>query len=93
VLSTLALGEEVSELQPGDRVTAVHRPPCGACRACEAGDEIHCRKSWKSYGHTVDGSYAEYLVAPVASLVPLPGGLSYAEAAPLHCTAAVALGR
>src|SRR5262249_32982222 len=87
----VALGEGVTEVAVHDRVTAVHRPPCGACEPCTRGDEIQCARSWKSYGMTMDGAYAEYVAAPVATLVRIPEALSYAEAAPLHCTAAVAL--
>jgi D-arabinose 1-dehydrogenase-like Zn-dependent alcohol dehydrogenase len=75
----------------GDRVTAVHRPPCEECPACRAGEETHCRSSWRSFGLTIDGCYAEYLVAPAAALVRIPEGVDDAHAAPLMCTAGVAL--
>jgi D-arabinose 1-dehydrogenase-like Zn-dependent alcohol dehydrogenase len=86
----VALGDEVTEVRRGDRVTAVHRPPCDACPACRAGEETHCRGTWQAFGLTIDGCYAEYLIAPAAALVTLPDGLDFAAAAPLMCTAGVA---
>src|SRR5439155_16925992 len=77
--------------RPGDRVTALHRAPCGECPACRAGEETHCRKVWQSFGLTIDGSYAEEVLAPAGALVRLPDALGFREAAPLMCTAGVAL--
>src|SRR5579871_6740823 len=75
----------------GDRVAALHRPPCGACDECRAGEETRCTGSFASFGHTVDGGYAEYAVADAAALVPVPDAVPLQQAAFLHCTAGVAL--
>jgi len=37
-----AVGPEVRAVAPGDRVTAAHHVPCGACRACRHGNESMC---------------------------------------------------
>jgi D-arabinose 1-dehydrogenase-like Zn-dependent alcohol dehydrogenase len=75
----------------GDRVVGMHRPPCGACDECRAGEETRCIQSVYSFGHTVDGCYAEYVAAHGPALVPMPPGVEFTDAAFLHCTAGVAL--
>lgn len=75
----------------GDRVASVHRPACGECSACLGGDEIRCTTSPVMYGLTVDGGYAEEVLAWVGSLVKVPAEVPLDEACVLHCTAAVAL--
>lgn len=37
-----AVGSGVSRFAPGDRVTAAHHVPCGACPACRHGHESMC---------------------------------------------------
>jgi len=87
----VALGDGVDGWRPGDRVTAVHRAPCGACEPCRAGDETRCLGSLRIFGLTVDGSYAEEVVADAGALVRVPDALPFERAAFLHCTAGVAL--
>jgi D-arabinose 1-dehydrogenase-like Zn-dependent alcohol dehydrogenase len=92
------LAGEIVEVGPGgegfvvgDRVAATHRPACGACARCQAGDEAACIGSPISYGLTVDGGYAEEALAWAASLVRVPENVPLDEACFLHCTAGVAL--
>ena len=86
-----AVGDGVRDFAVGDRVATTHRPACGECAACVQGNETHCLASPVSYGHTVDGGYAEEVIAWPGSLVKVPDQLPLDEAAFLHCTAAVAL--
>jgi alcohol dehydrogenase, propanol-preferring len=80
-----ALGEGVTQLKVGDRVGV---PwifwTCGECEFCKEGRETLCLKQ-KITGCTVDGGFAEYMVAPATHAAPLPSILSSAEAAPLLC--------
>jgi len=39
-------GAGVVHLRPGDRVFVHHHAPCGACRACDAGEPVMCPE-WK----------------------------------------------
>lgn len=75
---------------PGARVLVYPYATCGSCRWCRAGHENVCPNVSRQLGFTADGGYAEYLVAPVRSLVPLPEGLADEHAAQLGCAAATA---
>jgi NADPH:quinone reductase-like Zn-dependent oxidoreductase len=87
------LGERAGEagLRLGDRVVNLHRPSCRACARCLAGEPILCERAWQSFGHTVDGSYAELVCAHHDVLVPMPAAISPEVGASLMCTAGVAL--
>jgi len=85
------VGEGVEGFAVGERVVSTHRPACGSCERCRAGEETHCLQSVASYGMTVDGGYAEQVIAYAGSLVKVPDAVVLEEAGFLHCTAAVAL--
>jgi len=78
-------GEQVSELDLGDRVGVawVHWT-CGECEVCKAGLENLC-PSQTVTGASVDGGYAEYMKAKASHAIKVPGNLSSDEAAPLFC--------
>jgi propanol-preferring alcohol dehydrogenase len=57
---------------------------CGECRYCRSGRENLCEKA-RFTGYTLDGGYAEYLVADERFCFPIPDGYSDAHAAPLLC--------
>ncbi len=61
----------------------LHRT-CGECEYCRRGRENLCERPAFT-GWTVDGGYAEYLVAPEAFVYPLPDGFGDLDAAPLLC--------
>ena len=56
----------------------------GTCEFCRAGKENLCEAA-KFTGHTVDGGYAEYVVAPEAFVYRIPHGFDDLKAAPLLC--------
>ena len=80
-----------SAVAPGQRVLLWYYAPCGACAYCRGGAENLCPNTARQFGFTADGGYAEYLVAPLGSLIPLPENLSDAEAVGLACGGATAL--
>jgi acryloyl-coenzyme A reductase len=86
-----ACGDDVVAFAPGDRVVNLHRAACGSCPACLAGHETRCRRALEVFGLSVDGGYAEYVVAPVGALVRLPEAIPFEQACFLNCTAGVAL--
>jgi NADPH:quinone reductase-like Zn-dependent oxidoreductase len=64
----------------GDAVLVAPGVSCGLCDACLAGDDPLCA-DYGILGETTDGGYAEFAVVPARNVLPLPRGLSYAEAA------------
>ncbi len=80
-----ALGKGVARFAEGARVGVPWLGwTCGDCRFCTAGKENLC-ESARFTGYTLDGGYADYLVADQRYCFPLGEGLSDAEAAPLLC--------
>jgi propanol-preferring alcohol dehydrogenase len=79
------LGEKATRLSVGARVGVpwLHRT-CGACAFCRSGRENLCDAAAFT-GWTVDGGYAEYVVAPEAFVYRIPDGFGDLEAAPLLC--------
>jgi len=68
------------EYEPGQRVVAGAITPCGRCFYCLNGATSQCGGAtggWR-FGHTIDGTWAEYLLVPDAAvnLAPIPDGLS-----------------
>ncbi|HHV55910.1 MAG TPA: zinc-dependent alcohol dehydrogenase family protein [Firmicutes bacterium] len=58
---------------------------CGGCRFCRSGLENLCQNA-RFTGLHVDGGFAEYVIAPVDFVIPLPPELGAApEVAPLLC--------
>jgi acryloyl-coenzyme A reductase len=85
------LGPGQSRWKVGDRVANLHRPFCGECRSCITAGVVDCERAWQSFGHTVDGAYAELCVAHERALVELPPEIGFVDGASVGCTAGVAL--
>lgn len=86
------VGEGVEGLAPGDRIGV--QPvwaTCGRCEYCLAGRDHLCQTK-EIAGETVDGGYAEYMLATAAHVYPLPDELDFADAAPLFCPGITGLG-
>lgn len=78
-----ALGQGVSGLKVGDRVTAIPVGGCGRCRSCLDGDPYACTSC--SY---LMGGFAEYTLAQASLVTKLPASLSLEDGAlvePLAC--------
>jgi acryloyl-coenzyme A reductase len=76
-----AVGDGVDGSWVGRRVAIVSIVACGACEFCAAGaGENYCR-TWKLLGVHRWGGRAEYVVVPARNLVPLPGEVSFEQAA------------
>src|SRR5947209_10849391 len=79
------VGANVRDLRVGDRVGVPWIYwTCGACDFCQEGNENLCVRQ-KITGVSVDGGYAEFMVAPASHVTKIPGNLSSVEAAPLFC--------
>jgi alcohol dehydrogenase, propanol-preferring len=78
-------GEGVSDFAPGDRVGVPWLGhTCGRCRFCLSGRENLCDAPGFT-GYTIDGGYAERVIADARYCLPLPSSYSDVEAAPLLC--------
>jgi propanol-preferring alcohol dehydrogenase len=80
-----AVGSDVTRLKEGDRVGVpwLHSA-CGTCEYCLTGWETLCQQQ-QNTGYSVDGAYAEYVLAPAAYVGRIPEGLDFTEAAPILC--------
>ena len=76
------VGSAVTNIAPGDPVILHPLATCGLCRACRAGDDVHCADS-KFPGIDSDGGYAEYLKTTARSVVKLDPSLQPADVAAL----------
>jgi NADPH:quinone reductase-like Zn-dependent oxidoreductase len=80
-----AVGSAVRGIEPGTATLLAPGVSCGRCSRCIAGDDMLCRQ-YGILGEHRDGGYAEYVVVPGRNVLPLPAGLSFAEAAALPLT-------
>ncbi|MCW2596146.1 MAG: zinc-dependent alcohol dehydrogenase [Jatrophihabitans sp.] len=79
------LGAGVTTRKVGDRVAIAWLGyACGECRHCIGGWETLCEKQQNS-GYSVNGTFAEYAVAPAAFATLVPEAVSSRDAAPLSC--------
>src|SRR6202022_2591208 len=80
-----AIGSGVSRWKIGQRVgVGLIAGEDGVCEPCRRGDIVNCQNPVTS-GVTVDGGYAEVMIAEARALSSVPDELTSAEAAPLLC--------
>src|SRR6266446_364978 len=80
-----AMGSEVSRWKVGQRVgVGLIAGEDGVCEPCRRGDTVNCQNPVTS-GVSVDGGYAEVMIAEARGIASIPDELSSAEAAPLLC--------
>ena len=78
-------GPGVTNWKKGQRVgVGWHGGHDGTCDACRRGDFVLCANE-KISGVSIDGGYAEYMIAPAEAVASMPDSLEVAEAAPLMC--------
>ncbi len=80
-----AVGAGVRGIKEGDRVGVpwLHTT-CGRCDYCLTGWETLCDRQQMT-GYTVNGAYAEYVLADPAYVGQIPDGISLLEVAPILC--------
>ncbi|GLZ06309.1 alcohol dehydrogenase [Actinomadura sp. NBRC 104412] len=77
-----AVGSAVTNVAEGDKVIVHPLITCGLCRACRAGDDMHCENG-RFPGIDTDGGYADYLRTSARSLVRIDDSLEPADVAAL----------
>jgi propanol-preferring alcohol dehydrogenase len=80
-----ALGAGVKGVKEGDRVGVpwLHTA-CGHCEHCITGWETLCDEQQMT-GYTVNGGYAEYVLADPGYVGQLPANVGFSEIAPVLC--------
>lgn len=80
-----ALGPGVTDFNLGDAVgVAWLHDACMRCEYCETGWETLCEHQHNT-GYSVNGGFAEYVIASAAFAARLPAGVDFAAIAPILC--------
>ncbi len=79
------VGAEVTRVRPGQRIAINPSLACGTCRYCQKGLQQHCL-DMRFYGSAmrdphVNGGFRQEIVCEEVQAVPVPEGMSAAEAA------------
>jgi D-arabinose 1-dehydrogenase-like Zn-dependent alcohol dehydrogenase len=81
-----AIGTGVAGWKVGERVgVGWNGGYCGYCDACRRGEFFACQTATRITGVTLDGGYADYMVAHASGLARVPKELAEIDAAPLMC--------
>jgi L-iditol 2-dehydrogenase len=70
-----AVGTDVTQWAPGDRIVGGPSPKCGRCRRCLEGKPSQCEQRG-SMAHQPDGAFAGYVLVDARALLALPESLS-----------------
>jgi len=80
------IGSGVKSLKPGDRVgVGVYRNCCKNCQYCFNGDNNLCSTKALTFMGGNSGAFADIMRLDAQFAVPIPEGISDADAAPLMC--------
>jgi len=81
----VAVGPGVRHIKEGDRVGVPWLyTACGHCRHCLGGWETLCEEQ-QNTGYSVNGSFAEYVLADPNYVGHLPDNVSFTDIAPILC--------
>ncbi|WP_072572318.1 alcohol dehydrogenase AdhP [Granulibacter bethesdensis] len=81
----VAVGSGVRHVKEGDRVGVPWLyTACGHCKHCLGGWETLCEEQ-QNTGYSVNGSFAEYVVADPNFVGHLPENVSFVDIAPILC--------
>jgi len=76
-------------VKPGDRVFVAPGLSCWRCEFCLSGRDNLC-VSYRILGAQIDGGMAEFVLVPAINVMPIPGALSFEQAATFPLTAVTA---
>jgi alcohol dehydrogenase len=77
----VAVGADVNDFKPGDRVVMYGALTCGVCRACREGRDNLCEDVKGLMGFHVDGFAREFVNLPARLVIPVPAGVDFPDAA------------
>jgi threonine dehydrogenase-like Zn-dependent dehydrogenase len=93
IVVAVGTGVSRSMARVGDRVMVHHYAGCASCRLCRSGWQQLCQEvPIHSYGNNDHGAHAPYMKVPAATVLPLPGELSFAAGAAISCGTGTAYG-
>ncbi len=86
------VGEAVSMVQVGDRVSVYHAPACNHCEPCARGQFFNCATIGPGYrlGQKVNGGDADYLLVDQNVCFKLPDALNFEDGAIIACAGGTA---
>jgi propanol-preferring alcohol dehydrogenase len=80
-----AVGQDVKNVKEGDIVGVPWLySACGCCEYCITGWETLCEQQ-QNGGYSVDGGYAEYVIADARYVGKFPAGIDFIGMAPIIC--------
>ena len=80
-----ALGPDVRNVKEGDIVGVPWLySACGCCEYCITGWETLCEQQ-QNGGYSVDGGYAEYVIADARYVAHFPANIDFIQMAPIIC--------
>ncbi len=77
----VAVGDDVADFKPGDRVATYGAKTCGVCRACVEGRDNLCENVAGIMGFHIDGFARDRLNILARHCVAVPDGVSWTDAA------------
>jgi len=77
------VGPGVTHVAPGDTVILHPQATCGLCRACRAGDDVHCTGPNFFPGLNAEGGMADFLKTGARAVVKIDPNLQPADVAAL----------
>lgn len=81
----VAVGQDVNNVKEGDPVGVPWLySACGGCEHCITGWETLC-ETQQNGGYSVDGGFAEYVIADARYIGKLPNNPNFMEMAPILC--------
>lgn len=92
VIAAVGPGVDAKSFKVGDRVIVFHYEGCSHCDLCRTGWKQMCSHGATVHGLIAHGGHANYMKAPVSSLVHLPDEMSFAGGAAVSCGTGTAYG-
>jgi L-iditol 2-dehydrogenase len=77
----VAVGKDVTNVKPGDRVGIESVVSCGHCYWCRVGQYHLCSEMGKIRGATLARAFSQYVAGPAEKFYPIPSHVGYGEAA------------
>jgi len=89
----VGIGDAVTMVKVGDRVSVYHAPSCGHCEACARGEFFNCTTIGSGYrlaSMKVHGCDADYVLVDQNVCFNLPDELSFEDASTIACAGGTA---